>query len=43
MKSKDFPVPTAIFKNFQGLVFYKNFLKFKDFFKDFQGACEPWA
>ena len=35
-KFKDFPAPTAIFKDFQGLecLFEK--------FKDFQGACEPW-
>ena len=34
-KFKDFPAPTAIFKDFQGLeLFISNF-------KDFQGACEP--
>ena len=33
-KFKDFPAPTAIFKDFQGLeLFISNF-------KDFQGACE---
>ena len=35
LKFKDFPAPTAIFKDFEGLNFV--FIKFKDF----QGASEP--
>ena len=35
LKFKDFPAPTAIFKDFEGLKFV--FIKFKDF----QGASEP--
>ena len=38
-KFKDFPAPTAIFKDFQGPEFL--FWNSRTF-KNFQGACKPW-
>ena len=37
-KFKDFPAPTAIFKDFQGL---ELLFQISRTFKEFQGACEP--
>ena len=38
LKFTDFPTPTAVFKDFQGL--WSSFLNSR-IFKDFQAACEP--